>query len=69
MASKLALRQYIELPPHPAGDFDPAEILRLDQRFRLAHPARGSLGFLHRVLYWDADFAPIIRHVRRVIPS
>ena len=52
MASKLALRQYISLPPHPAGDFDHGDVYLESGRVFVAcrcevdtthHGARGLL--------------------------
>ncbi len=43
MASKLALRQYIPLPPHPAGDFDHGDVYLPTGRVFIANTAAGTV--------------------------
>ena len=43
MASKLALRQYIPLPPHPAGDFDHGDVYLESGRVFVANTAVGTV--------------------------
>ncbi len=43
MASKLVLRQYIPLPPHPEGDFDHGEIYIESGRVFVANTAAGTV--------------------------
>jgi len=43
MASKLALRQYISLPPHPAGDFDHGDVHLQSGRVFVANTAAGTV--------------------------
>jgi len=43
MASKLALRQYIPLPPHPAGDFDHGDVYLESGRVFVANTAAGTV--------------------------
>ncbi len=43
MASKLALRQYISLPPHPAGDFDHGDVYLESGRVFVANTAAGTV--------------------------
>jgi YVTN family beta-propeller protein len=43
MASKLALRQYISLPPHPAGDFDHGDVYLESGRIFVANTAAGTV--------------------------
>jgi len=43
MASKLALRQYIPLPPHPAGDFDHGDVYLQSGRVFVANTAAGTV--------------------------
>src|SRR5215472_5717455 len=43
MASKLALRQYIPLPPHPTGDFDHGDVYLQNGRVFVANTAAGTV--------------------------
>jgi DNA-binding beta-propeller fold protein YncE len=43
MASKLALLQYIPLPPHPAGDYDHADVYLESGRVFVANTAAGTV--------------------------
>lgn len=43
MASKLILRQYIPLPPHPAGDFDHGDVYLQSGRVFVANTAAGAV--------------------------
>jgi len=43
MASKLALRQYVSLPPHPAGDFDHGDVYLQNGRVFVANTAAGTV--------------------------
>jgi DNA-binding beta-propeller fold protein YncE len=43
MASELALRQYIPLPPHPAGDFDHGDVYLESGRVFVANTAAGTV--------------------------
>src|SRR5215469_12500162 len=43
MASKLVLRQYIPLPPHPAGDFDHGDVYLQSGRVFIANTAAGAV--------------------------
>jgi YVTN family beta-propeller protein len=43
MTSKLALRQYIPLPPHPAGDFDHGDVYLGSGRVFVANTAAGTV--------------------------
>src|SRR6266568_756789 len=43
MASKLALRQYIPLPPHPAGDFDHGDVYLPNGHVFIANTAAGTV--------------------------
>ncbi len=43
MASKLALRQYIPLPPHPAGDFDHGDVYLESGHVFVANTAAGTV--------------------------
>ncbi len=43
MASKLTLRQYIPLPPHPAGDFDHGDVYLPTGRVFVANTAAGTI--------------------------
>jgi len=43
MASKLIMRQYIPLPPHPAGDFDHGDIYLPNGRVFVANTAAGTV--------------------------
>jgi DNA-binding beta-propeller fold protein YncE len=43
MASKLILRQYIPLPPHPAGDFDHGDVHLQSGRVFVANTAAGTV--------------------------
>src|SRR6266581_4012114 len=43
MASKLVLRQYIPLPPHPAGDFDHGDVYLESGRVFVANTAAGTV--------------------------
>jgi YVTN family beta-propeller protein len=43
MASKLALRQYIPLPPHPAGDFDHGDVYLESGRVFVANTPAGTV--------------------------
>ena len=43
MASKLVLRQYIPLPPHPAGDFDHGDVYLPTGRVFIANTAGGTV--------------------------
>src|SRR6266567_152017 len=43
MASKLVLRQYIPLPPHPAGDFDHGDVYLKSGRIFVANTAAGTV--------------------------
>ncbi len=43
MASKLVLRQYISLPPHPEGDFDHGDVYLEDGRVFVANTAAGTV--------------------------
>jgi DNA-binding beta-propeller fold protein YncE len=43
MASKLALRQYIPLPPHPAGDYDHGDVYLESGRVFVANTAAGTV--------------------------
>src|SRR2546425_3967277 len=43
MASKLALRQYISLPPHPEGDFDHGDVYLESGRVFVANTAAGTV--------------------------
>ncbi len=43
MASKLILRQYITLPPHPAGDFDHGDVYLPNGRVFVANTAAGTV--------------------------
>src|SRR6266480_7724151 len=43
MASKLALRQYISLQPHPAGDFDHGDVYLKSGRVFVANTAAGTV--------------------------
>ena len=43
MASKLALRQYIPLPAHPAGDFDHGDVYLQSGRVFIANTAAGTV--------------------------
>jgi DNA-binding beta-propeller fold protein YncE len=43
MASKLALRQYIPLPPHPMGDFDHGDVYLESGRVFVANTAAGTV--------------------------
>jgi DNA-binding beta-propeller fold protein YncE len=43
MASKLVLRQYIPLPPHPAGDFDHGDVYLESGRIFVANTAAGTV--------------------------
>jgi YVTN family beta-propeller protein len=43
MASKLALRQYIPLPPHPAGDFDHGDVYLENGHVFVANTAAGTV--------------------------
>ena len=43
MASKLALRQYIPLPPHPAGDYDHGDVYLESGRVFVANTAVGTV--------------------------
>jgi YVTN family beta-propeller protein len=43
MARKLALRQYISLPPHPAGDFDHGDVYLESGRIFVANTAAGTV--------------------------
>ncbi len=43
MASKLILRQYIPLPPHPAGDFDHGDVYLESGRVFVANTAAGTV--------------------------
>src|SRR6266849_3356605 len=51
MASKLVLRQYIPLPPHPEGDFDHGEIYIESGRVFVANTA--AVGQKPNGLAWD----------------
>src|SRR5260370_15746008 len=43
MASKLTLRRYIPLPPHPAGDFDHGDVYLQSGRVFVANTAAGTV--------------------------
>jgi YVTN family beta-propeller protein len=43
MVSKLALRQYIPLPPHPAGDFEHGDVYLESGRVFVANTAAGTV--------------------------
>ena len=43
MASKLILRQYIPLPPHPAGGFDHGDVYLESGRVFVANTAAGTV--------------------------
>ena len=43
MASKLILRQYIPLPPHPQGDFDHGDVYLESGRVFVANTAAGTV--------------------------
>ena len=43
MASKLVLRQYIPLPPYPAGDFDHGDVYLQSGRIFIANTAAGTV--------------------------
>jgi YVTN family beta-propeller protein len=43
MASRLALRQYIPLPPYPAGDFDHGDVFITNGRIFIANTAAGTV--------------------------
>ena len=43
MASKLALRQYIPLPPHPEGDYDHGDVYLESGRVFVANTAAGTV--------------------------
>jgi len=43
MASRLALRQYIPLPPHPSGDFDHGDVYLQSGRVFIANTAAGTV--------------------------
>ncbi len=43
MASKLVLRQYIPLPPHPAGNFDHGDVSLQNGRVFVANTAAGTV--------------------------
>src|SRR5438034_11495850 len=43
MASKLALRQYIPLPPHPEGDYDHGDVYLESGRVFVANMAAGTV--------------------------
>src|SRR5215472_15866728 len=47
MASKLALRQYIPLPAHPAGDFDHGDVSLQSGRVYIANTAAGTVEVVH----------------------
>src|SRR2546426_12058806 len=43
MASTLALRQYLPLPPHPAGNFDHGDVYLANGQVFIANTAAGSV--------------------------
>jgi hypothetical protein len=43
MASTLALRQYVSLPPHQAGDFDHGDVYLANGRVFIANTAAGTV--------------------------
>ncbi len=43
MASKLVLRQYIPLPPHPEGDFDHGDVYLESGHVFIANTAAGTV--------------------------
>ena len=43
MASKLALRQHLPLPPHPAGDYDHGDVYLQNSRVFVANTAAGAV--------------------------
>src|SRR5438876_12053204 len=47
MASKLALRQSIPLPPHPVGDFDHGDVYLRTGRVFIANTAAGTVEVIY----------------------